>query len=434
MPEGDVNELSLWLLSVGCPTNLIPNEKKIKEITKAEILSIDELRDQFRTCDEALSVQERYLRIQLCKIKKRNFLIVDRKSVPGQYQQYLKVNSLKKGIEKTEETVEEIKLKIREQRKQLWEKNLVKKQKKDSIEKNLLQVEFLKENQSILKKKILEANKSLAVCDSAWFCRPETGKESKIITEQLLIILDSYYRNSAELGSIPENELKEKMLESFTEKIRDTPNSVICRDLLRVLGELLELTQNLVEKNQQVPNQEKDRYYKYHIGLRQFMAERLKLLLIRQHFRKKLQTLTDVYVEKFNSFREILSNKWTHWDPDFILEYIQLMLVNASHAGQIASLEAEAEKYQVIPQNGESSDENCEKIKKDLHELYDDFTAEAKKIETSILQLKNAPDKLEFTLKMLHSCLNEMKIFVKQDKQNESVWMSPLMERTSSRR
>ncbi|XP_059613999.1 uncharacterized protein LOC132260090 [Phlebotomus argentipes] len=395
-----------WLISMGCPAHLIPGENKMNEIVRAKILPVENIMKYFRPAEEAKRIQDRNLRVELCKIKSGNFMIADKRTVPEEYLQYAKLNAIKKDIHWLESNIEDLNSDLNCRSHQLAEKNGFKRQKKEFIEKNTAKLFFYEAKNMTLSERIAEAKRSLSECYSAMYPLGKKNCDGRATLMLLRELLAKYYTSLEQNQQNSFNQ--ENLWIKISESLKDTPNSVLCREIMIDLDALMDAMKILVEKNINMPNEEKDPLYEHNIGLKIFLINRLKLLIYLKHYEDKEKDIREHYIEKYNAFQEMLENQICYFTSHYISEYLKSLVVDANLQGKVALLKTETERYQ----NSSIDDDmalNLIKISKDVRMWHEDFLSEVKKVEVNIFQLKRVIPKLEHTVQNIRSQSNGVK-------------------------
>ncbi|XP_055686437.1 uncharacterized protein LOC129791866 isoform X2 [Lutzomyia longipalpis] len=431
--EKDVGEFLKWLTSVGCPTEFIPSENKLKEVLRAKIFSVDDLKCRFRAAKEAREVRERNLRVDLCKIKKGNFL-VDRRAVSWEYLQYAKLMGTKKEIMRVESRIKDLKNEYNSKFLELNERNSEKNKCRKEVESNTTKMQFYEINSSILEDKVKEATKAVEEYEAA-MCpevKENESSDGKQAFRKLMEHLKEYY---AKAESKNEENAESAMWKGCENVLKGTPNSLVCQEILSHFRALLDASKDLQERNLSVQNEEKERLYEHNIGLQRLITNRLKIFIFLKHYSDKLKEITTTYVEKYAEFKDILCKKICYCSPQYITEYVRMLVIDAAYRGKLEFLKSEVSKYQGNSlENGTT--QNLQKLKKDVGESHGEFFANAKKAEANIFRLKCSPEKLERILEALRLQVNGLKKKISKEEKLQvnsqmTSWMNHFVEKES---
>uniref|UniRef100_A0A1B0GGV5 Uncharacterized protein n=2 Tax=Lutzomyia longipalpis TaxID=7200 RepID=A0A1B0GGV5_LUTLO len=353
------------------------NERSIFWVLRAKIFSVDDLKCRFRAAKEAREVRERNLRVDLCKIKKGNFL-VDRRAVSWEYLQYAKLMGTKKEIMRVESRIKDFKNEYDSKFAELNERNSEKNKCRKEVESNTTKMQFYEINSSILEDKVKEATKAVEEYEAA-MCpevKENESSDGKQAFRKLMEHLKEYY---AKAESKNEENAESAMWKGCEIVLKGTPNSLVCQEILSHFRALLDASKDLQERNLSVPNEEKERLYEHNIGLQR--------------------------------------------------------LITNPYRGKLEFLKSEVSKYQGNSlENGTT--QNLQKLKKDVGESHGEFFANAKKAEANIFRLKCSPEKLERILEALRLQVNGLKKKIsKEEKLQENSqmtsWMNHFVEKES---
>ncbi|XP_055702580.1 uncharacterized protein LOC129801497 [Phlebotomus papatasi] len=423
--ENDVRQFIEWLISVGCPTNLIPSENKIKKTNRAQMLPLKDIKERFKAATEVQIIRQKNLRVDLCKIKKWNFLIADKREISWEYWQYDKLNSTRRDIKRMENTIEELKSDYECTMQQLAVKDALKQKQKGKVKENITKMHLHEVNYLTLSDQIKDVMKSLDDCDYAMSPLPSSKDvyNGTVPVKQLSTRLEKYYTESMANEEKSENEedFKTVLWTDISEILKGYPNSVICIEILQKLKSLMGSTKSILEENRKILSKKKNPLREYNIGLNDFLVNRLRLLIHIKYYNAKLEAATKNYISDYNTFQVTLSNKIYHFSPQYILNYLKTLVLNAVYQGKIALLESEYNKYQ-----------NCsledwitlqhEKVVKDVRDSREKFLSEVKNVETSIAISKQTPLKLKNVVRLLRSQIVGLKKQIAHDdKKKDSI-------------
>lgn len=186
-------------------------------------------------------------------------------------------------------------------------------------------------NDTTLRDQIKDVKKSLGECDCAMdpLINSKEVCNGTIPLKQLSTRLEKYYTESMANQERSENEedFKTVLWTDISEILKGYPNSVVCIEIFKKIVSLLESTKKIIEENKEESNKIKNPLHEYNIGLKDFLVNRLRLLIHIKYYNEKLELATKNYISNYNTFQVTLTNKIYHFSPQYILsEYFFLFL------------------------------------------------------------------------------------------------------------